>query len=110
MDIKIDNIIRTAILVNGDTLFVKLACLMRLEDIKKLQSRLQEQTEKIKVIVLPNAAEFDGVRTKDTKYECFDCGGIEIVPENDHRKDGRSCECCGGRVIPSGHHIKKIGG
>ena len=58
MEFKVTDIVKHAALMNGDTLFVKLTCLMRSETIEKMQEELQAQTQDIKVIILPNAIDF----------------------------------------------------
>jgi hypothetical protein len=64
MELKISDIVKHAVLMNGDTLFVKLACLMRSENIEKIQEELQAQTQDIKVIILPNAIDLPRTGTK----------------------------------------------
>lgn len=52
------DVIKSAKIVNGDTLYLKLKCLLHPTDIKRLQSDLQAQSEDVKIIILPNGLDF----------------------------------------------------
>lgn len=37
---------------------------------------------------------------KDMLYKCLECGSTEIIEAKDHRKDGRVCKQCKGKLDP----------
>lgn len=37
---------------------------------------------------------------RDMLYKCLGCGSAEIVKAEDHRKDGRACSKCKGKLDP----------
>lgn len=54
----IEKIIKSATLINGDILFLKLSCILHPNEMQELQSDLQQRTKDIKIIILPNELDF----------------------------------------------------